>query len=174
MARKWIEAAHPGTHTFALELYEGLSSLTELDEQVKTVTAFVANLTSSLPSVFQNGYHIIGHSQGGLLMRCVIENFDKHNVDQFISLAGVVNGYFGAPSWLRSIIGDYGPEQLTKLLYISAVQKHFSMADMWKDPTKIADYLKSVHFLPHFNNEVMLCWRIFVFFFPVLLGSIRK
>jgi alpha-beta hydrolase superfamily lysophospholipase len=102
LARKWIEAAHPGTHTFALELYEGLASLTDLDEQVKTVTAYVANLTSSMPSVFQNGYHIIGHSQGGLLMRCVIENFDAHKVDRFISLAGVVNGYFGAPAWLRA------------------------------------------------------------------------
>jgi hypothetical protein len=164
LARKWIEAAHPGTHTFALELFEGLSSLTELDEQVKTVTAYVANLTSSLPSVFQNGYHIIGHSQGGLLMRCVIENFDAHKVDQFVSLAGVVNGYFGAPAWLRAIIGDYGPEQLTKILYLSTAQKHFSMADMWKDPTKIDDYLKSVYFLPHFNNEVIFCFVFCVCF----------
>lgn len=163
MARKWIEEAHPGTQTFALELYEGLASLTGLHEQVKNVTAYIANLTSSMPLVFQNGYHIIGHSQGGLLMRCVIENFDQHKVDRFIALAGAINGYYGAPGWLRDIIGDYAPSALTDLLYFSNVQKHFSFADMWKDPTQIAAYFKYQQFLPHFNNEV--CFqRVFLLF----------
>lgn len=39
---------------------------------------------------------ILGHSQGGLLMRVMTQVIDNHNVDTLVSMAGVQNGVYGA------------------------------------------------------------------------------
>lgn len=52
----------------------------------------IRNITSA--PEFADGYHFLGHSQGGLIMRSMLELFDDHKVENFISLAGVQNGKF--------------------------------------------------------------------------------
>jgi palmitoyl-protein thioesterase len=161
--RQWIAQAHPGTVTVAVDLFEGLSSLTPLDVQLPKLTAWLKNLTAS-DAAWSNGYHVIGHSQGGLLMRALIENSDFHNVHQFITLAGAVNGVFGEPAWVLQQFGNLTLEALTDLLYTPALQRTLSLANFWKDAADPSYYLKSVQFLPTLNNEVGLCP---LFFFPL-------
>jgi palmitoyl-protein thioesterase len=153
--RSWIAQAHPGTVTVAIDLYEGLASLTPLEVQLKTLTAFLKNLTSSDPA-WKNGYHVIGHSQGGLLMRALIENSDFHNVHQFIALAGAVNGCYGVPDWMVGIFGNLSAEATTNLFYTPFMQNSLSLTNFWKDAADQSYYLKSVKFLPSINNEVLL------------------
>jgi len=169
--RQWIAQAHPGTVTVAVDLFEGLSSLTPLDVQLPKLTAWLKNLTAT-DAAWSNGYHVIGHSQGGLLMRALIENSDFHNVHQFITLAGAVNGVFGEPAWVLQQFGNLTLEALTDLLYTPALQRTLSLANFWKDAADPSFYLKSVQFLPTLNNEVGLCPPFF--FLPSLANRSWK
>lgn len=150
--RSWIQAAHPGTETVALELFEGFDSTTPLDAQLQKLTAYVANLTSA--PAWQNGYHVIGHSQGGLLMRAVIENSDQHRVHQFVALAGAVNGIYGVPPWLQGVIGNFTLPRMTSFMYSSFAQHTLSFAQYWRDAASYQRYLRDNVFLPRLSNEV--------------------
>lgn len=150
--RSWIQAAHPGTVTVAIDLFEALDSTTPLDAQLQALTAYVANLTSA--PAWQNGYHVIGHSQGGLLMRALIQNSDHHRVHQFITLAGAVNGIYGVPKWLRGVIGNFTLPRMTSFMYSALAQKSLSFANYWHDAADNKRYLRDNVFLPRLNNEV--------------------
>ncbi|EGZ20714.1 hypothetical protein PHYSODRAFT_259632 [Phytophthora sojae] len=62
-------------------------------------------------SAFDDGYIFIGHSQGGLIARGVIEEMDDYKVKRFISLAGLQNA---------ATVFNYGPED-----YYGKMQKDF-------------------------------------------------
>ena len=67
-------------------------SMKPMWKQVNETTELIKSLIAANASVFSNGYHFLGHSQGGLMMRSVIQNFDDHNVHTFVSMAGVQLG----------------------------------------------------------------------------------
>lgn len=48
---------------------------------------------------------LIGHSQGGLLMRVMTQVIDNHNIDTLVSMAGVQNGIYGA-GFLNNKLGN--------------------------------------------------------------------
>ncbi len=61
----------------------------------------VAELIRADP-MLQNGFNAIGHSQGGLLLRCYVERYmhlpGSPKMNNLISYLGVQNGVFGIPA----------------------------------------------------------------------------
>ncbi|GMF15366.1 unnamed protein product [Phytophthora lilii] len=129
------------------------SLLTQVPQAMKAVRDTVAN-----NSAFDDGYIIIGHSQGGPIARATIEEMDDHKVKRFISLAGLQNGQFigpnaidiaikkGAPS-LNNIVPErvfnyskYAPED-----YYGKMQKDFTIFTI-ENPDTQYEYAQ-------FNNQ---------------------
>lgn len=148
----WLNRDHPGQITIALDINCGRNSTHALWEQLPQIQELIESIVANNES-FADGYHWIGHSQGGLIMRCLLETMD-HNVDQFLSLAGVQGGFYGIPDvppkWN---IENKTAEEITKLMYSDWFQNEFSVADYWRSPDE--DYFISENiFLPYLNNQV--------------------
>eukprot|EP01121_Diplochlamys_sp_Union-15-3_P010003 TRINITY_DN2760_c0_g1_i2.p1 TRINITY_DN2760_c0_g1~~TRINITY_DN2760_c0_g1_i2.p1 ORF type:complete len:304 (+),score=42.10 TRINITY_DN2760_c0_g1_i2:29-913(+) len=149
---QWISEVHPGQKTVSLDIFNGEESMTALWKQLPKIIELVRNVTSS--SEFDDGYHIIGHSQGGLLTRCVAESMPEHKIENLISMAGVHYGQYGLAA-VNKWFPNFTIEALTQLLYTTALQDTFSAANFWHYPINTAEYLKYNIFLPLYNNEVL-------------------
>jgi Palmitoyl protein thioesterase len=107
----WLKVQHPGQVIIPLDINNGVvrvgmdftdpgcqcvvgsqESMKPMWTQVNETTALIQSLIAANQSIFASGYHFLGHSQGGLMMRSVIQNFDNHNVHTFVSMAGVQLG----------------------------------------------------------------------------------
>ncbi|KAG6954036.1 hypothetical protein JG688_00012547 [Phytophthora aleatoria] len=127
-----------GREVVALSFCDAQCSIESLLIQVPEAVKAVRNTMTNNPA-FEDGYIIIGHSQGGAIARATIEEMDDHKAKRFISLAGLQNGQFlgpnaidiaikkGAPS-LNNIVPErvfnyskYAPED-----YYGKMQKDFT------------------------------------------------
>lgn len=113
-------------------------------------------MTQSDPA-FADGYHLVCHSQGALICRCLTEHMDDHSVDTLVSMAGPQLGvyddaffsFFKHPA-LQTLTLD----EVYKLAYWDTAQETLSVANMWSDPYHAAEYLAGNVFLPLYNNVV--------------------
>eukprot|EP01107_Rhizomastix_libera_P012587 TRINITY_DN3189_c2_g1_i1.p1 TRINITY_DN3189_c2_g1~~TRINITY_DN3189_c2_g1_i1.p1 ORF type:complete len:224 (+),score=41.77 TRINITY_DN3189_c2_g1_i1:167-838(+) len=121
---------------------------TQLEDLIASIRSLADN-----SSLYDNGYHIVAHSQGGLLSRAAIQTMDDHKVRNFVSLAGVQLGEYGVPvigfPWLQNLTEPL----ITSALYTDKMQKSVSIAGYWYDPLNHTRYLESNVFLPVINNE---------------------
>jgi len=93
------------------------SLLTQVPMAVAQVRSIVAT-----DQRFQGGYVFIGHSQGGIMARAVIEDMDDHRVHTFISLAGVQNGVFYGPQVadrvpLQILLAGFGQQLIPRSVF---------------------------------------------------------
>ena len=140
---------HPGQPYVSLPVDNGELSLKSLYEQTKDIQDVITTLMDSYPEVFANGFHLVGHSQGALLTRSVVEESDKFNIRNYISLAGVQAGEFGH----CEAFGNPDCEALTNYLYSPQVSNATSVAHFWRHPNPSV-YMAGNTFLPVINNEV--------------------
>mmetsp|Transcript_4902 Transcript_4902/g.8072 ORF Transcript_4902/g.8072 Transcript_4902/m.8072 type:complete len:302 (+) Transcript_4902:80-985(+) len=155
--KQWIEGTHPGTPTYALDVFEGEpASWISLSVQVDGVSDAIRKVVASDPSSFADGYHLVCHSQGALICRCVIEAMDDHNVHTFISMAGPQGGVYGPDyfSFLPSVFQTLTADEIYRLAYESWAQKTISVANMWNDPKRQDEFLAGNTFLPMYNGLV--------------------
>lgn len=97
-------------HVFnALSFCSGTCSYKSLSFQVPLAIAKIRTIILKSKSTYEDGYIFIGHSQGGVIARGVIENMDEHKVTTFISLAAPQNGVFYGPQ-----LADIVPTRLFK------------------------------------------------------------
>jgi len=158
---KLLNATHPGTKVTSLPLYEGQPGSWDVDlnKQVAGVIAAIRKLIADDPKSYEDGYHLVCKSQGALTCRCVIESMNDHNVDTFVSLAGPQIGVFGT-AYFESL-KKYGlPEWLIKggadLMYLVAYNflgQKISVANIWRDPYHLSQYMKGNEFLPKFTSK---------------------
>jgi len=144
----YINQQHPGQPFYSLPVDDGDLSFKSLYEQVRDVQDTIQTLIDSNPSQFANGFHLVGHSQGGLLTRAVVEESDKFNIRNYVSLAGVQGGEYGHCDYF----GSADCEALTQYLYSDAMRNTSSVAQFWRHPNP--DVYKGNVFLPVINNEV--------------------
>lgn len=89
--------------------------MTQVPLAVQAVHAVVAK------SVFDDGYMIVAHSQGGAVSCAVIEEMDDHKVKRYVSMAGIQNGIFtgsyeaDAPAAAGYVFLTAGGLQLSKV-----------------------------------------------------------
>ncbi|KAL4095147.1 hypothetical protein PRIC1_008525 [Phytophthora ramorum] len=152
---------------------------------VQSVTAQIPLAIDQIRSIvkndsrFDNGYHFVGHSQGGGIARAVVENMDDHKVHALVSLAGMQNGMFYGPQAedvvpLYIMVNVLGPQLLTSDIfdfsnYTTAdwrgkiqrdlavldgnqtLQAKYSLMNMNREPAD-AYFLENNRYLPYLNN----------------------
>ncbi|TDH71940.1 uncharacterized protein CCR75_003376 [Bremia lactucae] len=94
-----------GRTVVPLSFCEQSCSLTAIPLQVPMAIAQIREFVAK-SSEFDNGYIFVGHSQGGIVSRAVIEEMDDHNVKRYISTAGLQNGQFIGPNKIEVSIND--------------------------------------------------------------------
>ncbi|KAG3028696.1 hypothetical protein PC128_g9624 [Phytophthora cactorum] len=159
-------------------------SLTALNIQVPVAIAAVREVVTN-DERFAGGYIFIGHSQGAMMARAVIEQMDDHKVHTFVSLAGGVNGVFYGPQETdRNSIHDLGagfgaavlpqnlfdftvytPEEyrgkmqtdLVRRSMDPKIQAAYSITNLLRIPVRDV-WLSTNQFLPMINNVNTCAW----------------
>jgi palmitoyl-protein thioesterase len=88
--REMILEAHPGTPVHNVDAYNGPDSFKPMWEQVHGVYSTIAPILDSSPQ----GAILIGHSQGGVIFRGILEAYPTHNIT-LIALASPLAGQYG-------------------------------------------------------------------------------
>lgn len=141
-----ITDAHPGTTVYNIDGFDNVESMQDMWTQVKT-------FKQKLMPIFHNstdGVHMLCFSQGGLACRAILQTTPEHNVKTFISLSSPQGGQFGDTSYL-SFLPNLTKEEMYRFFY-SKEGQDLSLANYWKDPHHIQEYLKDCKFLPKLEN----------------------
>lgn len=77
---------------YNLDRFGGWSSLENAWRQIQE---FAVDLTD-ICKKHQDGIHILGYSQGGLLARVLVQYLENHNVKTLVSLSSPQAGQFGS------------------------------------------------------------------------------
>ncbi|KAH0572368.1 Palmitoyl-protein thioesterase [Spironucleus salmonicida] len=123
----------------------------DLQQQIKLLSECISEYPVTL-----NGYIGVGHSQGGYLMRALLEDYN-HRISpmvRFISLAGPQGGFFcGIQSKCK---GNYLPYYIEKLVqiaeYTNLVQTHLGPSQYWRNPYKLEIYTEKAKSQPLIDN----------------------
>jgi palmitoyl-protein thioesterase len=150
---EWIEKNHPGTPTYPLALYEDApASWTNLDVQVKHIAKHIREIATNNS---YDAYHLVCHSQGGLICRALVEDMDDHKVHTLVSLAGPQMGVYGPGffDFLQKIplLRNITYEDISVVAY-SVPGQLISVANMWNDPMHQGHFLSANNFLPLYNG----------------------
>ena len=140
---------HPGQPFYSLASDGGDESFKDLRVQLKDYQNEIQSIIDSHPDQFANGFHLLGHSQGGIIGRAVLEASDNFNIRNFVSISGVQGGIYGGCE-------DFGYtdcEALTEHFYSPEVRNSYSIAQFWRSPN-YNNYLKGCGYLPYLNNEL--------------------
>jgi len=122
-----------------------------MNRQVSLVCKMIANDPN-----LKDGYNVLGYSQGGLLVRGVIQRCPSPPVKVFVSYASPQQGVFGVfetcPDGLPPIPCN-AFRTLSTQAYMDYTQKNFMPAQYWHDPRKEDLYLAKSAYLADINNE---------------------
>lgn len=154
---QWLQTEHPGTETYPIAMYEDMpGSWVDLNVQVTKISAYIRKTADEQQ---MSGYHLVCHSQGGILCRAIIEDMDDHRVHSFVSLAGPQMGVYGPAffDFMKTIpiikfLQNATYQDICAVVYNSAGQL-ISVANMWHDPVHEDLYLKGNSFLPKINGQ---------------------
>lgn len=103
----------------------------------------------------QDGYNIVGLSQGNLIGRGLVENCDGGPpVKNFISLGGPHAGTASVPLCGTGIFCIIADNMIKSEIYSDYVQAHLAPSGYLKLPNNIPGYLSKCSFLPKLNNEL--------------------
>ena len=141
---------HPGQPIYFLDINNNIDSFKSLKTQIIEVQELIRQIINEHQDEFKNGFHFIGHSQGGLLSRSVIEESTDFVIKNYISLAGVQNGEYGNCQLLVPFIDC---SQASYILYSKIFRDSLSVAQFWRD-VNYSYYLEWNQFLPYINNEI--------------------
>jgi len=156
-----VTEQHPNTTFEALKFNGNVRSLKGLQKQLEALKPFVENIVSNNP-VYKDGFHLVCHSQGALLCRCLTQYWTGHNIRRLVSLAGPQAGVYGVEFLTDNVpftknipnIDEIVLDHIYDIFDLPAFQEYLSVADMWHDPYHMDDFLERNHFLPVMNNLV--------------------
>jgi palmitoyl-protein thioesterase len=145
----WVIEDLPGILVRNIEIGDGTLSAIFMSLN-KQVANFAGQLAAD--PALQNGFNMLGYSQGALITRGFIERFNYPQTYNWISLAGPDAGQFGlghVPEWLWGFLQPL----LRRVPYCWLVQHTFAFAQYWKNPYNVPLYAKKSAFLADVNNE---------------------
>jgi palmitoyl-protein thioesterase len=138
---------HPNTPVYALDMFESFYSLTPMWVQVEAIIQRIKNYNIEGPFI------LVGHSQGALLSRAIVQAWPNHPIHTFISLSGPQMGQFGlVPGMFSWIPDNMTAADVYSLVYNTLAQDTLSFANYWHDPFHEQQFLSTVNFLPYINN----------------------
>ena len=145
--RNWIEEALPGTLTFAIEIGNGA-----VDSVVMPMTKQVDEFCKKIYEIeeLRKGFNLIGFSQGGLIARAYVQRCNDFPVINLLSWNSPQGGQFGFSS---SLVPDWLVRALNSAPYEPSLQDGVSVAQYWRDPYRLEEYLEKSKFLADLNNE---------------------
>ena len=153
--KKWVEEAHPGQSFVSLDVNNGVESMRPMWGQVETVREAIKAVVRGEPELYAQGVHLLGHSQGALLLRCVLEVVEEGELPpivSFVSMAGIQQGFYGTAG-AEHFLPNVTEALMTEILYTKEAQDVFSLANWWHDPfDQDKEYLAKNIFLPAINN----------------------
>lgn len=143
----------------SLPLFEGQPNSWDhnLQEQVDGVIDAVKKLILQSPEDYADGYHFVCKSQGAMTCRVVLETWNEHRVENFVSLAGPQSGVYGSayfesikylPKWL---VGTTTEE--VYLIAYTALGQDISVGNLWRDPNHLQDFLDKNNFIPKYTEK---------------------
>jgi len=144
-----IEEMHPGQPFYSLAVDNGDKSYKSLYTQLKDYHSAIKSLINHNPEQFANGFHLLGHSQGGIIGRAILQTCDDFNIINFVSISGVQAGIYGD----CEEFGYSDCEALTDYFYSPEERNSYSIAQFWRSPNR-EKYLNGNGFLPYLNNEL--------------------
>lgn len=121
----------------------------------------VAQVCSDLREMpeLQNGFNVIGFSQGSQFLRAVVERC-QHTLPKIgvlVSMGGQHQGIMNAPRCGVAGSEGVGCQWMQYMLshgaYSYWVRENVIQAQYFKDPNNLANYLQYNNFLPDINNE---------------------
>ncbi|ETV97499.1 hypothetical protein, variant 1 [Aphanomyces invadans] len=121
-----------------------------MDEQVSRFAAIVRRDPN-----LRHGFHAIGFSQGGLIVRGYIERYNNPPVIGFLACHSPLAGIGSLPICNPT---TFFCRQLNKFFgafaYSSELQHQLAQSNFYRDPTRIPEYRERVKYLPDLNNEL--------------------
>ena len=107
----------------------------------------------------KKGFHIIAHSQGGLVARAFIQRYNDNlknfRVHKFITLGSPHRGVSGIPdAENKKLLWTLLDRRVWSLAYSKFMQNKLSAAELWNDPRHHLEYLNRNIFIPILNNEI--------------------
>ncbi|KAL2611865.1 hypothetical protein R1flu_023557 [Riccia fluitans] len=142
-----------GADGYCIEIGDGMSDsfFMRLDKQADIVCEQVKSIKA-----LQNGYNMVGLSQGNVIGRAVIEYCeDAPPVNNFVSLGGPHAGIAAVPLCRALILCRLLDAIIIRLgVYSSYVQNNFAPTGFVKIPTDMEGYYRGCLFLPKLNNEL--------------------
>lgn len=142
----------PNLLTIPLDVDNGLASIGNLYGQLADMQKKITELQNQYKF---DKFHLICHSQGGLLCRSLAATWSGHQIQKLVILSSPLVGQYGVPPapFLPDPLKGITTAGAHAILYTSAAQNLFSVANFWKDPLFYNDYLNSNKFLSRLYNE---------------------
>jgi len=149
-----LRADDPERYVLSMEIGDGKNS--SLFVPIDSQTAEFAEKAAADPQL-ADGFHLICHSQGAILCRTYLEEFNSPPVRTLILLAGPNAGYYCDDRENCEFLGslpDYVDILDEKLMYGDFIQGTVAPSNYWKDPFKLEKYLEGCRTLPRIDNEL--------------------
>jgi palmitoyl-protein thioesterase len=122
-------------------IFEKIASITPLYDQINDLCTLMY-FNKDIRNAEQLDF--VGLSQGGLIMKGLIQNCKWLNVRYFVTIVTPNSGIYYPNNSINELIDFYSEES----------QKHLSFAGYYRDPTKYLTYLLNSEFLAKANNEL--------------------
>ncbi|RLV95617.1 hypothetical protein JA1_000876 [Spathaspora sp. JA1] len=153
--KELFDSIHPGIFVYSISLDEDPSSdqqrsfFGDANVDIDQVCQTLSNITE-----LATGFNAIGFSQGGLLLRGLIERCSNITVYNLITFGSPHLGVSELPmcrpnDWLCKTRNNI----LKRQVWLDKVQKHVIPAQYFRDPGEFEKYLEYSHFLADINNE---------------------
>merc|ERR1711990_1400559 len=135
-----------------LAMDEANSILMRANDQVSFVCDLIAN-----DPLLANGYNGIGISQGGLMLRGVVQRCPQPPMRNLATFGSPHQGVFGIPECEAGVGNVLLCELVRQLISLGAyepwIQDLVAPAQYWHDPFNQTHFLSGSHYLADLNNE---------------------